>query len=83
MKDPTVSKIYAKNFHAFVEKAFRSTQGKRLIPSQLYIDVIVWHLEQFLRGDINKLLVNLPGRHLKTFICSVCFPAFALVGRVN
>jgi predicted phage terminase large subunit-like protein len=78
MKDSLVTKIYGKNLHAFVEKVFRSTQGNRLNSSSIYIHLVVWYLEQFLRGDIKKLLVNLPGRHLKTFICSVCFPAFKL-----
>src|ERR1700730_12866633 len=78
MKDSISPKIYGKSLQAFVEKAFRSANGKRLSNSQLYINLIVWNLEQFLQGRIKKLLVNLPGRHLKTFICSVCFAAFAL-----
>jgi predicted phage terminase large subunit-like protein len=78
MKDSISPKIYGKSLQAFVEKAFRSVNGKRLSNAQLYINFIIWNLEQFLQGDIKKLLVNLPGRHLKTFICSVCFPAFAL-----
>src|SRR6202163_3789679 len=78
MKDAISPKIYGKSLQAFVEKAFRSVNGKRLSNLQLYINLIVWNLEQFLLGDIKNLLVNLPGRHLKTFICSVCFPAFAL-----
>jgi predicted phage terminase large subunit-like protein len=78
MKTSVPSKIYGRSLQAFVEKAFRSVSGKRLSNSQLYINFIVWNLEQFLQGDIKKLLVNLPGRHLKTFLCSVCFPAFAL-----
>jgi predicted phage terminase large subunit-like protein len=78
MKESIAPGVYAKSLQAFVEKAFRSVNGKRLSNSQLYINFIVWNLEQFLQGDIKKLLVNLPGRHLKTFLCSVCFPAFAL-----
>src|ERR1700680_3449662 len=78
MKTLVASKIYAKSLQTLVEKAFRSLNGKRLSNSQLYVNFLVWNLEQFLQGDIKKLLVNLPGRHLKTFICSVCFPAFAL-----
>ena len=78
MKDRIHAKIYAKNFHAFIEKALRATQGTQLESSTCYIDVVVWHLERFLRGDCKKLLVNLLGRPLKTFIFSVCFPAFAL-----
>jgi len=65
VKDRIHAKIYAKNFHAFIEKALRATQGTQLESSTCYIDVVVWHLERFLRGDCKKLLVNLPGRHLK------------------
>jgi phage terminase large subunit-like protein len=78
MMDSIAPKIYGKSLHAFVEKAFRSVNGKRLSNSPSYVDVIVWNLEQFLQGDVKKLLINLPGRHLKTFLCSICFPAFAL-----
>jgi predicted phage terminase large subunit-like protein len=78
MKNQVSAKIYSKSLQAFVQKAFRSTTGKRLDNDQLYINRIVFVLEQFLRHDFSNLLVNLPGRHLKTFICSVCFPAFAL-----
>jgi predicted phage terminase large subunit-like protein len=78
MKDSIASKVYGKSLLAFLERAFRSVNGGRLDVSQGYINYIVFNLEKFLRGDIEKLLVNLPGRHLKTFICSVCLPAFML-----
>jgi phage terminase large subunit-like protein len=71
------SKLYHRSLLAFAEKAFRSTNGDRL-DSQSYIAHIVHKLELLLSGDIRNLLINLPGRHLKTFLCSVCFPAFAL-----
>jgi phage terminase large subunit-like protein len=69
--------LYRKSLLAFVEKAFRMMDGHRLT-SESYIAYIVHNLELFLSGDIRNLLINLPGRHLKTFVCSVCFPAFAL-----
>lgn len=71
-----LSKILGTNLQAFIEKAFLEINGKQL--SNLYIMFIVYHLELFLKGEIKKLLVNIPGRHLKTFLCSICFPAFAL-----
>ena len=63
---------------AFAEKAFRMQAGKKLDLSQRYIEFVVHALEKFFEGDVHNLLVNLPGRHLKTFLCCVCFPAFAL-----
>lgn len=71
-----LSKILGTNFQAFVEKALHEIHGKQLSGS--YIMFIVYHLDLFLNGEIKKLLVNIPGRHLKTFLCSICFPAFAL-----
>jgi predicted phage terminase large subunit-like protein len=78
MNESIAPKVYGTNLQAFVEKAFRSSEGNKLSSTQLYINFIVCYLERFLQGDIKKLLVNLPGRHLKTFICSVCLPAFML-----
>ena len=78
MTQKLITGICAKSLHAFIEKAFRSMHREPLSKDQLYIRFIVLHLERFLQADTKKLLVNLPGRHLKTFICSVCFPAFAL-----
>jgi len=73
----TAAKLYRTSLQAFAKKAFFTLRGKRLGDDR-YIFFMVYMLEAFLRGDIKKLLVNLPGRHLKTFLCSVIFPAFAL-----
>ena len=78
MTQSTATKLYATNFQAFIEKAYRSSQGHKLDSTQKYINYIVFYLQALMRGDNKKLLVNLPGRHLKTFICSVCLPAFML-----
>jgi predicted phage terminase large subunit-like protein len=72
------SKIYARSLQAFVEKAHRSVHGKKLDRSQTYITFVIWTLEQLMAGDTKNLLINIPGRHLKTFICSICLPAFML-----
>ena len=73
----TAAKLYRTSLQAFAKKAFLTLQGKRLGDVK-YIFLMVHMLEAFLRGDIKKLLVNLPGRHLKTLLCSVFFPAYAL-----
>lgn len=77
MKNATTPKIYGSNFQAFIEKSYRSP-GHKLSGTQTYITFIAYYLEALIRGDFRQLLVNLPGRHLKTFICSVCLPAFML-----
>lgn len=42
-----------------------------------HLDAIAEHLEAVARGQIKKLLVNLPPRHSKTLLCSVAFNAWA------
>ncbi len=78
MSSSIAPKIYGTNLQAFVEKAFRFAHGNKLGSTERYVSFIVFHLELFLGGEIKRLLVNLPGRHLKTFMCSVCLPAFML-----
>jgi hypothetical protein len=41
-----------------------------------HLDAIAEHLEAVSRGQIRKLLVNLPPRHSKTLLCSVAWPAW-------
>ena len=78
MKHSLPPKIHGIDLQAFVEKAHRAAHGKKLNSDQHYISFVAGYLERFIRGDNPKLLVNLPGRHLKTFMCSVCLPAFML-----
>jgi predicted phage terminase large subunit-like protein len=43
-----------------------------------HIEAIAYHLEQVWRGNIKRLIINLPPRHLKSLMTSVAFPAFLL-----
>jgi phage terminase large subunit-like protein len=71
--------LFRENLLLFVERAFRFSTGRRLEGGQGYIEYICYYLAAyFIPGDRKRLLVNLPGRHLKTFIFSICLPAFML-----
>ena len=43
-----------------------------------HIDAIGYQLERVRRGEINRLIINLPPRNLKSVMVSVAFPAFLL-----
>src|ERR1700693_4119430 len=43
-----------------------------------HIEVIAATLEACRRGEINRLVINLPPRHLKSICASVAFPAWLL-----
>jgi predicted phage terminase large subunit-like protein len=43
-----------------------------------HISAIAYQLERIRRGGINRLIINMPPRHLKSLTVSVAFPAFLL-----
>jgi hypothetical protein len=66
------------DFRAFVHKVFTT-----LAPGQTYvrgwhIDAIAWQLDRVRRGEIRRLIINMPPRSLKSIAASVAFPSFVL-----
>jgi predicted phage terminase large subunit-like protein len=64
-------------FECFVRFAFRELTGKRL-GNERYLEYLCYEVERFARGEVRRLLVNLPPRHLKTITASVCGTAWIL-----
>ena len=67
------------SFDLFASRAFKSVEG----PAALYewnwhIECIAEHLEAVRRGEIRKLIVNIPPRTLKSYLVSCAFPAWVL-----
>jgi predicted phage terminase large subunit-like protein len=66
------------DFRAFVEKSFMTlTPGQTFIRSW-HIEAIAYQLERVRRGEIKRLIINMPPRSLKSIMASVAFPAFVL-----
>src|SRR5215203_1329561 len=59
--------------------------ARRILPSlgdfynddSPYTRTVLFHLENFL-GSNNNLIINMPPRHLKTTLCTVCVAAWQL-----
>lgn len=66
------------DFSAFVKKAFLSLNPQEEYKHSWYIDYICQHLEECANGKIKRLDINIPPRSLKSFIVSICFPAWVL-----
>lgn len=77
----TADAIYRNHFGAFTYAAFEVLNpGQRLIPNW-HIDCTCYQLEKMVTGQsANRLVLNLPPRTLKSFVVSVCLPAW-LLGR--
>jgi predicted phage terminase large subunit-like protein len=65
------------HFGTFVRQAFRATHGEQL-GDQPYVDHLCYVLTRLIDGEINRLLINLPPQHLKSFVGTICLAAYLL-----
>jgi predicted phage terminase large subunit-like protein len=73
-----VNLIFRTDFHAFLERCFRTLNPGTPFQRNWHIEALVWHLELVRLGKIRRLIVNVPPRSLKSLACSIAFPAFVL-----
>ncbi len=66
------------DFRAFVHKAFTTLCPGQDYVSTWHVEAIAWQLEHVRRGEIRRLIINMPPRSLKSITTSVAFPAFIL-----
>ncbi|MBU1212228.1 MAG: hypothetical protein KJ587_13260 [Alphaproteobacteria bacterium] len=75
-----IKALYRQQFPAFLRFAFRELHpGQKLIETA-HIDVLADHLARVARGEIMRLIINMPPRSLKSFSTSIALPAW-LLGR--
>src|SRR5712675_207736 len=65
------------DFCAFVVRCFATLDSKQLEMGD-YIEVIASRLADVQNGEIRRLIINVPPRHLKSLIASIGFPAWSL-----
>jgi hypothetical protein len=61
-----------------VRKAFYDDHNGEKLGKEPYIGHLCYHFELFTKGETKRLVVNLPPRHLKTFLGSICLTAWLL-----
>jgi hypothetical protein len=75
---PLLRALLRRNLNAFVEKSFSTlAPGQAFIPAW-HLRAIGFQLERVRRGEIRRLIINMPPRSLKSIMTSVAFPAFLL-----
>lgn len=60
-----------RSFRFFFGKAFPTFEPSTALVPNWHIDAICDHLEAAVRGEIKRLLISIPSRHLKTAITTV------------
>lgn len=66
----------ARSLHEFVKQAWPQVEGGRPFVDGKHIQAICEHLEAVFRGEIKRLLINMPPRCCKSSILSVMLPAW-------
>ena len=66
------------DFRVFIHKVFNTLSPGQTYVLSWHIEAIADRLERVRRGEIQRLIINLPPRSLKSITSSVAFPAFVL-----
>lgn len=66
------------DFGVFLQQAFATIYPGKEFQDNWHIQALAYCLDRSIAGDMPRLIVNLPPRHLKSFIVSVAFPAYLL-----
>jgi predicted phage terminase large subunit-like protein len=70
--------ILRNNFALFLRRSVATLNpGAPFLPNW-HLKAMAHQLERVRRGEINRLIINMPPRHLKSLTVSVAFPAFLL-----
>jgi predicted phage terminase large subunit-like protein len=70
--------IVRNNFDAFVQRCVSTLNPGDLYQVNWHTKAITYRLEKVRRGEIKRLILNLPPRHLKSTIAAVAFPLYIL-----
>jgi predicted phage terminase large subunit-like protein len=70
--------VLATDFRAFVEYVFGLLRPGTSFKPNWHIDAMAHKISQVANGDVKRLIINVPPRHLKSIIASVALPAWYL-----
>lgn len=63
------------SLYSFMSQAWPEVEGEQFVGGW-YLEALCEHLEALYRGDIRKLLINVPPRTTKSITCSAMFPSW-------
>lgn len=73
-----VAEILRKDLLAFIHRSFLELNPAATFQYNWHLEVIAQGLEDVAYGGCNRLIINVPPRHLKSHSASVAFPAWFL-----
>ncbi|MBV1868155.1 MAG: phage terminase large subunit [Marinosulfonomonas sp.] len=76
--DQLAQALYHENLYNFARRAFEDLNPGVTFSGDRYVRAICYALERVYRGEVKRLIITLPPRHLKSQVASVAFPAWVL-----
>ena len=73
----TTDALARDNFAFFAMRAFRELYDTPYLDSW-HIHAMAFWLTQAAQGSVRRLVITMPPRHLKSFLASICLPAWIL-----
>ena len=77
-----IVRLLRTDFLAFARKAIREKDGT-VVSKDRYLEYLATELMKVVDGETKRLVVNMPPRHLKTAMASVCLSAWILAHKPN
>lgn len=73
-----IAALYRQHFPAFLRFAYNELHPGQPLVDSWHIDVVADHLERVAKGEITRLIINLPPRSLKSLSASIALPVWML-----
>ncbi len=70
--------ILRSDLYAFTRRAFPIVSGGDAVMPNWHVEAITYALDEIMRGESNRLIINVPPRSSKSICASVAFPVFVL-----
>jgi len=65
-----------RSFKEFIKNSWQTIEPGRDFHDNWHIDAIAEHLQAVVEGDIKRLIINIPPRHMKSISVAVALPAW-------
>lgn len=77
-RQQAIDALLRQDFVSFVHRVFQTVAPGDPFLSNWHVDAMAYKLQCVADGDIDRLIMTLPPRHLKSIVASVAFPAWVL-----
>lgn len=72
-----------RHLHDFIQQCWPTIEPGRKFHDNWHIQAICEHLQAVVEGEITRLIINIPPRHMKSLTCAVAFPTWAWIEHPN